>query len=49
MQNNVAADYQQLVEAVNAGRVKVEGYRFIVVQIGLDWCLSMKKSSLREC
>ena len=48
MQNNVDPDSWDLAQTVQRLQVKVIGFRFVVVQIELDWFLTMKKQVLKE-
>ena len=47
MQNDAATDYWQLGCAIARKEVSVD-YKYVIVMIGLDWCLSVKKSMVRE-
>ena len=48
MQNNVVQDYWQLSKLISDRQVEIRGFRYVIVQIGLDWCLTMKKAVLKE-
>ena len=47
MQNNVASDFWDLARKLSNGQVRAK-FRYIFVQIGLDWCLDVKKTMIKE-
>ena len=47
MQNNVAQDYWQLARMIGRQEIDVN-FRYVFIMIGLDWCLSVKKTMIRE-
>ena len=47
MQNDVASDFWELARRIARDEVNVQ-FRYVVVQVGLDWCLNAKKNLVRE-
>ena len=47
MQNNVAPDFWELARMVGRAQVDVR-YKFVLVQVGIDWCLTVKKNMIKE-
>ena len=47
MQNNVAQDFWEIARQVNADLLETN-YRYIIVQVGLDWCVTAKKGEIKE-
>ena len=47
MQNAVADDFWELAIKIDRQEVRID-FRYIIIQIGLDWCLDMKKNLLKE-
>ena len=47
MQNNIADNLWDLAYKMQQGEVQMD-FRYIIVQIGLDWCLDAKKKWIKE-
>ena len=47
MQNHVADDYWELARRIDRKEVDIQ-FKYVFVQIGLDWCLKAKKTMVRE-
>ena len=47
MQNNVSQDYWQLANKIMKYQVAVQ-FKYVIVCIGLDWCLDVKKQVVKE-
>ena len=47
MQNDVAEDFWQLARLISLRKVEVD-FKYVLIQLGIDWCLKAKKAMVIE-